>query len=375
MRRVLPETPVLPQPSSEPAGPLLREPSSVSVPGRDGPMETHVLPQPSSEPAGGPSIAAAGVSQADGQERSVLTVRHSFEGFHLSHEDLSHMVLNVDTLHPLLQVQAQAELDKQRPLECFGAEPDHGTWDGRRSLPSRSQHETLRALGTPLPTGVPGELSEVNAALARREYQWAKMSEADKRLWSRAAEKGWAAYLENDAVKILSLEESLAVRRRLAKAGELDRVLTPRFVCTDKKDGIRTDSCPLPPEPSARLVVPGFKDRANLDGQIRRDAPVASQHLLLSMTAWMGATWNLLSCDVKTAFLKGDKFVARELYISRTNPRTSPSIPLPTGCVAKILKGVFGLADAPRQWWLKLAKSLESLGWVRSSIDQACWFL
>ena len=82
--------------------------------------------------------------------------------------------------------------------------------------------------------------------------------------------------MENDAVKVLSLEESLAVRKRLAKAGELDRIFTPRFVCADKNDDVRTDSCPLPPEPSARLVVPGFKDRANLDGQIRRDAPTRS---------------------------------------------------------------------------------------------------
>ena len=63
------------------------------------------------------------------------------------------------------------------------------------------------------------------------------------------------------------------------------------------------------------------------------------------------------------------------MCITHTHSKTSPPIPLPTACLAKVLKGVFGLADAPRQWWLKLAKSLESLGWVRSSIDQACWFL
>ena len=53
-------------------------------------------------------------------------------------------------------------------------------------------------------------------------------------------------------------------------------------------------------------------------------------------------------------------------------PRTRRSAlpPLPNGCLAKVLKGVFGLADAPRQWWLKLAKSLEKRGWVRSALDQ-----
>ena len=112
--------------------------------------------------------------------------------------------------------------------------------------------------------------------------------------------------------------------------------------------------------PDSRLVVPGFKGRANLEGEIRRDAPAGSrlsQHL-----AHHSATWNLLSADVKAAFLKGDPFVARELYIGPTNEKTGPAIPLPNGCLAKVLKGVFGLADAPRQWWLKLAKFFSRSG-------------
>ena len=183
-----------------------------------------------------------------------------------------------------------------------------------------------------MPTSVPGDLNEVNAALARKEYQWSKMTEGEKQLWSRAAAKGWAAYVENNAVKVLSLEESLAVRKRLAKAGELDRILTPRFVCTDKNDGVRTDSCPLPPEPSARLVVPGFKDRANLAGQIRRDAPTGSrlsQHLLLCMTSWMGSAWSLLSCDVKSAFLKGPIYSERVIHGSHKHSHfTGSATPL-----------------------------------------------
>ena len=96
-----------------------------------------------------------------------------------------------------------------------------------------------------------------------------------------------------------------------------------------------------------------------------------SQHLLL---AW-GKLWSLLSCDVKSAFLKGDPFLARELYLTRTSSKISPSIPLPEGCLAKVLTGIFGLADAPREWWLRLARALETRGWQRSTLDQATWFL
>ena len=73
----------------------------------------------------------------------------------------------------------------------------------------------------------------------------------------------------------------------------------------------------------------------------------------------------MLSADVKSAFLKRDPFVARESYISRANGKTSPSIPIPDGC----------FADARREWWLRLALSLESREWRRNPLDQASWLL
>ena len=127
--------------------------------------------------------------------------------------------------------------------------------------------------------------------------------------------------------------------------------------------------------PRLRLVVPGFRDRANFAGKIRRDAPTGSrlsQHLLMCLVAYHSATWSLLSADVKAAFLKGDPFVSRELYIGPTNTKTGPGIPLPEGCLAKVLKGVFGLADAPRQRWVKLSRSLEEKRWVRLRCGSSC---
>ena len=197
---------------------------------------------------------------------------------------------------------------------------------------------------------------EVNATGGRKELQWDSMSAKQKEDYKKAAAKGWAAYVENDAIKVLSVQESLGVRKELARKGELDRILTPRFVLTDRNQPLRTEGALLPEAPSARLVVPGFRDRANLAGEIRGDAPTGSrlsQHLLLCLVAWHSATW----------------------YIGPTNEKTGPGIPLPTGCLARVLKGVFGLADAPRQWWMKLSRSLEAKGWVRSVVDQAVWFL
>ena len=85
---------------------------------------------------------------------------------------------------------------------------------------------------------------------------------------------------------------------------------------TDKHDGLRTQSCPLPLKASARLVVPGYKDSSCYS--VRKDAPTGSRlsvHLLLTYTA--ANKWHLMSADVKSAFLKGEEFGPneRELYI------------------------------------------------------------
>ncbi|CAE7844118.1 K02A2.6, partial [Symbiodinium necroappetens] len=274
---------------------------------------------------------------------------------------------------------ASVEQDRsgQAARATLEEERDHGTWDGRWSLPAQSQFQLLQEQAVTLPCGV-GEDHEVSAATARKEYQWSKMTSRERELWTKAAEKGWKAYVENEAVSILGPRESASIRRQLAQKGELDRILVPRFVLTDKADGLRSEANPMDIDASARLVVPGFKDRANLNGEVRRDAPTGArltQHLLMCIIADKGRFWKFLSADVKSAFLKGDPYVSRELYITKTNERNGPGIPIPDGCLAKVCKGIFGLADAPREWWLRLARSLEAKGWTRNPLDQACWFL
>lgn len=86
-----------------------------------------------------------------------------------------------------------------------------------------------------------------------------------------------------------------------------------------------------------------------------------------------------MSADVKSAFLKGDPYMseARELYMEnmRVKSEDEPRLALEPGCLVKIRKGVFGLSDAPREWYLRLNRSLTAAGWERSSMDFACWLL
>ena len=153
-----------------------------------------------------------------------------------------------------------------------------------------------------------------NGTLAQRrprgEIQWAALNEEKRRIFQKAAEKHWQIWLENDAVRVLSKEESAKVQKELESVGEQERVVRGRFVLTDKNDGLRTESYYLPLEASARLVVPGYKVKENLEGTIRRDAPTGSrnsQHGLFIL-AGCHRSWRLAKGDVRAAFLKGDKY-------------------------------------------------------------------
>lgn len=123
-----------------------------------------------------------------------------------------------------------------------------------------------------------------------------------------------SAWEENDAIEILSPEESNRVRRRLTSNHEGGKILTPRYVFTDKHEGLRTAENPLPLQARARAIVPAYKDVFSYT--LRKDAPTGSrvaQHLLFTFTACRARgssnpkkLWRLMSADVKSAFLKGD---------------------------------------------------------------------
>ena len=217
----------------------------------------------------------------------VETPQQSFEAFVLSWDQLCNLASSTDDVHPLVRLQAQAELDKKDPLSF--CEADHGSWDGRWSMLCEREWELQKELCQQLPCGC--DVSEVlNVQASRKEYSWNKLSPEDRKLWADAAVKGWQVYIDNEAVQVLSIQRSQDVRRELAQQGRLGSILRPRFVLTDKADGLRTVDNNIPKQPSARLVVPGFRDAANLEGKLRRDAPTGSrlaQHLLFCL-AYVG---------------------------------------------------------------------------------------
>ena len=81
---------------------------------------------------------------------------------------------------------------------------------------------------------------------ACKEYFWKSMDDAAKKAFHDAAMEAWQIWPDNNAVEILSLEESEKIRSRLARDNENHKLLAPHYVFTDKNEPLRTKNHPLP---------------------------------------------------------------------------------------------------------------------------------
>ena len=89
-----------------------------------------------------------------------------------------------------------------------------------------------------------------------------------------------------------------------------------------------------------------------------------SVRITLCIVATQG--WTLHSIDFKTAFLQGNS-IGREVYLR-------PPVECNTEKVWKLKKTVYGLADAPRVWFLRLKEELLKLGVSISTYDQGLFY-
>ncbi len=64
-----------------------------------------------------------------------------------------------------------------------------------------------------------------------------------------------------------------------------------------------------------------------------------------------------------------------KLYALTPDARRGPRLPWDIGALAEVLKGVFGLADAPREWFLQMSRCLKEKGGMPMELDAATWTL
>ena len=149
--------------------------------------------------------------------------------------------------------------------------------------------------------------------------------------------------------------------RRSTESGPQKIFSVPlRYVRTNKDKSNKEENLVA----KSRIVLPGHVDPDGdipvEDGGFRTDAPTAPQiafHMLCSTA--VRRKWRLQTFDCKNAFLTG-KEQTRELYV---HPPKEGLAGVEPGSLIKMVKGVYGLREAPRLWYKKAREAILDAGW------------
>ena len=113
----------------------------------------------------------------------------------------------------------------------------------------------------------------------------------------------------------------------------------------------------------ARLCARGFEETSSF----RTDSPTCKRESVrIALSIIATCRWTIHSIDYKTAFLQGSG-IDRTLYL-RPPPECK------TTKIWRLKKTVYGLADAPRAWFLRLRDELVKLGAKVSSYDKGIFY-
>ena len=195
----------------------------------------------------------------------------------------------------------------------------------------------------------------ISDAKRKTEVSLRNLTTEERKLMEEAKDKEVDQWISNAVFKIV---------RRIGVP--LTRIMAMRWILTWKE-------APEGTKAKARLVAKGFTDPDLLT--IRAEAPTLSKigrHCLLQLAC--SHTFKLEVGDVSTAFLQGDKNEQdRDVYLEPTaDLRTRLGID--KNSVLKLTGSVYGLRNAPRAWYQRVRKDLESQGWRVHQLDQ-CVFL
>ena len=118
-------------------------------------------------------------------------------------------------------------------------------------------------------------------------------------------------------------------------------------------------------EARARLTARGFLE----EEEFPTDSPTIQKYTLRTALAIAASKeWEITATDIKSAFLQGSE-LEREVYVKP--PREANN----KGKLWRLRKCLYGLKDASKAWYTKVAKKLEKAGFVASYYDPGFFYL
>jgi len=197
----------------------------------------------------------------------------------------------------------------------------------------------------------------------RAEVKMHQLTPQEKELFKKAKIKEIESWLATDTV-----------RKITRSAIPEDQLLRTRWVLTWKSiDAIEQQELGMTKKPKARLVILGFEDP--FIDTLERDSPTLGRDSrMLALQVIASHQWQVRSFDIRTAFLRGSRQDGRILGIEPPDEMRE-LMGLDNQHVCELLKGAYGLINAPLLWYLELKAALLSLNFVMSPFDPCTFVL
>ena len=204
------------------------------------------------------------------------------------------------------------------------------------------------------------------ASAAKRQKSEVKMHELspeDFDLFKKAKIKEVESWLSTDTVRKIA-------RNSIPE----NQLLRTRWVLTWKQiDSIEQKELGMDKKAKARLVILGFEDP--FIDSLERDSPTLGRDSrMIALQAIASHQWPVRSFDIKTAFLRGSRQDGRILGIEPP-AEMRELMHLQDNEACELLKGAYGLINAPLLWYTELKNALISLGFVMSPLDPCLFVL
>ena len=209
--------------------------------------------------------------------------------------------------------------------------------------------------------------------LLDREIPWSQIPDEQKPQFAEARDKEWDAWLRNRSVRVMTIEESEETEKNEDPA----RILRSDFKFKEKNNAFRSEENPLSLKAKERLCGAGQDEPDAQEGLLKLDAPTVQRVgffcflQVVVQKRWLA--WFYLG-DISEAFLQGTRRNTGKRLFLRQPKGGLPG--LDPRQLLEVLKGIFGLPDAPRGWFVELAGFLVgTLGFVAHRLDAAFFLL